>query len=373
MSDNSINDNQRFLALLTVGLIIASLYIFSPFLKYLLVAAVLALSTSHAYVALSSVIKKRHFLPERIKKSSGIIAASLFTLFFLLMIFTPLLYFLAVTFDQISGLNISEVKNTALQLWGKFVTMTEDIPVLAQIFQHLKSEGTSLINGSSIEAVIKAGENMVSGAGGLVIQVGWILIFYFLFNIYGASILHFLATLLPTSKKHEKYLYKECTGTVAVVFYGSLFNMVAQGIAFGILMVFIGGYDSLYLGVLAGFCSIIPLVGAALVYIPVIVLEILAGRYVSAIIIVVFAWAIMGFLIDNFLRLFFIAKLKRMFGFEYTMNEILILLSILAGIATLGFWGLIIGPSVIALTLAAANICRDILGEEGHTPQTGCR
>jgi predicted PurR-regulated permease PerM len=52
----------------------------------------------------------------------------------------------------------------------------------------------------------------------------------------------------------------------------------------------------------------------------------------------------------------FIASLKKMFGFEYTMNEILILLSILAGIASFGFWGLIIGPSVIALTLAAANL-----------------
>jgi predicted PurR-regulated permease PerM len=367
-----MRDNHRFLAILTVGLIIASLYIFSPFLKYILVATVLALSTSHAYMALSSALKNIDRAPKWIRNSNRAIAASLFTLFFLFMIFTPLLYFLTVTFDQISGLNINEIKDTILQLWAKFVALTENVPVLNQIFQHIKSEGTSLINGSSIEAVIKAGENMASGAGGLVVQIGWILIFYFIFNLYGAGILHFLATLSPTSLKHEKYLYKECTGTVAVVFYGSLFNMVAQGVAFGILMVFIGGYDSLYLGVLAGFCSIIPLVGAALVYIPVVVLEILAGNYVSAIVIVVFAWTIMGFIIDNFLRLFFIAKLKKMFGFEYTMNEVLILLSILAGIATLGFWGLIIGPSVIALTLAAANICRDLLGEEEHTPQTGC-
>ena len=296
MSEKSTNENQRFLALLTVGLIIASLYIFSPFLKYLLVAAVLALSTSHAYVALVSSIQNRSLLPEWLKNSSRVIAASLFTLFFLLMIFLPLLYFLTVTYEQVSGLNIAQIKETALQLWGKFVALTEDIPILNQLFQHLKSEGTSLINGASIEAVIKGGENMVSGAGGLVVQIGWILIFYFLFNVYGASILHFLATLLPTSVQHEKYLYTECSGTVAVVFYGSLFNMVAQGIAFGILMVFIGGYDSLYLGVLAGFCSIIPLIGAALVYIPVAVMEILDGQYLHAAIIVIFALSVMGFL-----------------------------------------------------------------------------
>ena len=139
MSEKSTNENQRFLALLTVGLIIASLYIFSPFLKYLLVAAVLALSTSHAYVALVSSIQNRSLLPEWLKNSSRVIAASLFTLFFLLMIFLPLLYFLTVTYEQVSGLNIAQIKETALQLWGKFVALTEDIPILNQLFQHLKT------------------------------------------------------------------------------------------------------------------------------------------------------------------------------------------------------------------------------------------
>ena len=85
-------------------------------------------------------------------------------------------------------------------------------------------------------------------------------------------------------------------------------------------------------------------------------LELLAGNWANAIVILAFAWIVMGFLIDNVLRLIFIGMLKRSFGFEYRMNDILILLSILAGIATIGFWGLIIGPSVLALTLAAANL-----------------
>jgi predicted PurR-regulated permease PerM len=141
-----------------------------------------------------------------------------------------------------------------------------------------------------------------------------------------------------------------------VVFYGTLFNMAAQGLAFGLLMVFIGSYNAGYLGILAGFCSIIPLVGAALVYVPIIALELLAGRYGNAVVILIFAWVIMGFVIDNILRLFLIGFLKKLFGFKYTMNEILILLAILAGLATFGFWGLIIGPSVLALTLATANL-----------------
>jgi len=371
MAGTTHNNNGYFIATLTLAMITASIYLFSPFLKYILVAVVLSLSTSHMYGATLNAIENSSSMPAWIKNTRRTLVATLFALFFLMMIFFPLIYFIAVTFDQVAALNIAEIKETVIQLWTRFIAFTSHIPFFDELFQRLKGEGTSLINGASIEALLRGGENMVSGVSGLIVQIGWILIFYMLFNIYGSTILHFLATLMPTSSQHERYLYKECSGTVAVVFYGSIFNMASQGLAFGTLMAIIGGYDSLYLGVLSGFCSIIPMIGAALVYIPVIALELLDGNYVHAIIIVAFAWGVMGFFIDNILRLFFISYLKRIFGFEYTMNEILILLSILAGLATLGFWGLIIGPSVVALTLASANICRDLLGEEDHTPQTG--
>lgn len=371
MSDTTNERSSNFIALLTIGLIIASLLIFSPYLHYILVAAVLSLATSHAFVASLSIVEKSR-MPQWLKKTKRITCSALFTSFFLMMIFLPLLYFIMVTFDQVSALDINQVKATILAMLNRGIAFLENIPMLQDLFMRLKSEGTNLINSSSIETVIKGGENMVSGAGGLIVQIGWILTFYFLFNLYGHKILHFLATLLPTSLQHEKYLYRECSGTVAVVFYGTLFNMAAQGLAFGLLMTFIGDYDSLYLGVLAGFCSVIPIVGAALVYIPVIALELFNGNYINAIVIFLFAWSVMGFFIDNILRLFFIGYLKKLFGFEYTMNEILILLSILAGLSTFGFWGIVIGPSVVALTLASANLYRDHLGEEEHTPVTGC-
>lgn len=367
MSERSNN----FIAILTVVLIGASLWLFSPFLQNILVATVLALATSHGYNAVLKKIADSK-LPPWIIKTRRISVAGLFTLFFLLMIFFPLIYFILVTYDQITSLDINVVKSTIINMWTTFITFVDTIPILHDLLTRLKTMGTDLINGSSIEAVISGGQNMIAGVSNLVIQIGWILTFYFLINIYGDKILHFLATLLPTNLQQERYLYCECSGTVAVVFYGTLFNMMAQGIAFGLLMVFIGDYNAFYLGVLAGFCSVIPIIGAALVYTPIIALELFAGHWVNAIVIFVFAWAVMGFFIDNILRLFFISYLKKLFGFEYTMNEILILLSILAGIATFGFWGLAIGPSVLALTLASANLYRDHLNEENHTPLTGC-
>ena len=348
-------DDTKFLALLTLALIGASLWIFSAYLHYIIVAAVLALATSQLSTTLTQVLEDR-WGTRWMGRNRQLIVTILLSFFFLLMIFGPLLYFVSVTYDQVNSLDLVQVKKTVLEMVDKTIDFLDDIPLLQEPLSRIKQEGVSFISGPAIEVAFDSLRGIVTGAGGLVIQIVWILLFYSLFNYYGKSILQFLSSLVPLNSEHEEYLYRECTGTVSVVFYGTLFNMIAQGIAFGLLMIFIGNYNAGYLGALAGFCSVIPFVGAALVYVPVIALELLAGHYISALVILIFAWVVMGFFIDNILRLFFIGFLKRFFGFDYTMNDILVLLAILAGIATFGFWGLVIGPSVLALTLATANL-----------------
>ncbi len=358
------SDNMKFLALFTLGLIGASLWIFSSYLHFILVAGVLALATSQAFTFLMQFLDDR-WRGKWLGRNRKLIATTLLTCFFLLMIFGPFLYFISVTYEQANSLDLEQIKQTVLEMVDKTIAFLDRIPMLQEPLSRMKSEGVSFITGPAIEVAFDSLKGIVSGAGSLLVQIVWILVFYFLFNFYGKSILMFLSSLLPLSSEHEEYLYRECTGTVSVVFYGTLFNMVAQGFAFGMLMLFIGGYNAGYLGVLAGFCSVIPIVGAALVYVPVVALELLAGHYISALVIVAFAWVVMGFFIDNILRLVFIGFLKKLFGFEYTMNEILILLAILAGIATFGFWGLVIGPSVLALTLATANLYSSQAYEKG--------
>ena len=355
MDANQPTDSINFLAALTLVLIGASLWIFATYLHYLLVGGVLALATSHVFNGLVNALENAG-APEWIKKKKRGLAAAILTLFFLMMIFIPLIYFVAVTYGQVAQLDMAQIKETAQSMVDQAFAFLKGIPLMQAPLERLQSEGLALIKGPGLEALLEGAQGLVSGVGALVGQVVWILLFYFLFNLYGHQILKFASGLVPMSLEHQRYLYRECTGTVAVVFYGTLFNMAAQGLAFGLLMAVIGGYDAFYLGVLTGFCSVVPLIGAALVYVPVIALELFAGHWVTAAVILGFAWVVLGFLIDNVLRMVFIGYLKKMFGFQYTMNEILILLAIMAGIAAFGFWGLIIGPSVLALTLAAAGL-----------------
>ena len=65
-----------------------------------------------------------------------------------------------------------------------------------------------------------------------------------LFNGYSSKILRLLTELIPMNCENQSYLYRQWTGTVAVVFYGTLFNMIVQGLAFGLLMIFVGAYSA---------------------------------------------------------------------------------------------------------------------------------
>lgn len=351
----SRDDNRKFLTWLTLGLIFASLYIFKSYLHFILVAAVLALATSHLFGGLTGLLgnqQKQGFW----HRNREFFSALIMTTLFLVMLFVPLLYFVSVTYDKVATVDIAQLKSTLTAMVDKTANYFNNIPVLREPLERIKEEGLSFISGPAIDAAFDASVGFAKGVGNLLVQIVWILVFYFLLNAYSSRILQFLAELMPISSEHQNYLYRECTGTVAVVFYGTIFNMVAQGLAFGVLMSFVGDYSPFYLGVLAGFCSVIPIVGAALVYVPVVALELFSGNIANALIILAFAWIVMGFFIDNILRMVFIGFLKKIFGFEYRMNEILILLAILAGIASVGFWGIIIGPSILALTLAAANL-----------------
>lgn len=348
-------DNRKFLTWLTLALILASLWIFKSYLHYILVAAVLALATSHLFAALSQLLANDR-TQGFVHRNREFIAAFIMSTLFLFMLFVPLLYFVSMTYEKAADLDVAQIKSTLTAMIDQAVAFCNKIPFLKEPLEQIKEEGLSFISGPAIDAAFDATVGFAKGVGNLLVQIVWILIFYFLLNAYSRKILHFLEELTPISYDHQSYLYRECTGTVAVVFYGTLFNMVAQGLAFGILMSFVGEYSAFYVGVLAGFCSVIPIVGAALVYVPVVALELFQGNIVNALIILAFAWVVMGFFIDNILRMIFIGFLKKIFGFEYRMNEVLILLAILAGIASMGFWGMIIGPSVLALTLAAANL-----------------
>ena len=130
MKEKHINDS-HFLAWMTLVLIVVSLWIFKSYLHYLLVAAVLALSTSHIYMALVSRFEKKS-KKGFIFKNREIIVSFILTSLFLLLLFGPLLYFVSMTYEQASNLDLDQIRQTLTEMADKTIAYLDKIPFMQE-------------------------------------------------------------------------------------------------------------------------------------------------------------------------------------------------------------------------------------------------
>jgi len=123
--------------------------------------------------------------------------------------------------------------------------------------------------------------------------------------------------------------------------------LVGGGLAFWLL----GIQGALLWGTLMTFLSLLPAVGAALVWVPAAAYLILTGATVKGVSLIVVGVLVIG-LIDNLLR-------PVLVGRDTRMPDYVVLVSTLGGISLFGINGFVIGPLIAALFMAAWTLFRD--------------
>lgn len=359
MAHDTARSENLFILVLFLLFVILLGWLFSPYLKFILVALLLAVATGSVNRRISSGLVHWSIM-DPWEGARNFIAASVSTLFFVLFLFAPLAYFLAISSSFIMTLDPARISHYLLTIKeffeGDSVLSRYTEPVIQSIQETFDIKN---LDAGMIKTMIIRTGGILKKTGAIIAQIGWILLFYFLMVFNWSKLQRFFFELLPLSKAQRAQVAAEFVGTLSVVFYGTLASMFLQGIAFGVLMALIGRYDYVYLGIMAGFFSIIPVVGASIVYLPVAAIEMIEGNTATGLLIIAYAMVIMGFLIDNVIRLALIGVLKRALGFSHSIGEIPIMLSMIAGISTLGFWGIIIGPSILSVALASAQLYID--------------
>jgi predicted PurR-regulated permease PerM len=94
-------------------------------------------------------------------------------------------------------------------------------------------------------------------------------------------------------------------------------------------------------GLLMVVLSLLPVIGGALVWVPIAIVLAIQGAWIKALVVVGFCSLVIGS-IDNVLR-------PRLVGRDTEMSDLLILFSTLGGITAFGAIGFIVGPIVAAL------------------------
>lgn len=149
-----------------------------------------------------------------------------------------------------------------------------------------------------------------------------------------------LMLLLPFKKEKIKMFSKELKSQTFSNAVGIPLIAVMQGIFAYFIYLICGVPEPGFWGILTGFASIIPIVGTAIIWVPLVSYLFFIGNIWQAIVVIIWCSLVLGSM-DNVIR-FLLAK--RMSD----VHPIITVLGIIVGIKYFGFTGIIFGPLLIS-------------------------
>lgn len=173
----------------------------------------------------------------------------------------------------------------------------------------------------------------------------------------GNKLVDLLIRALPLGDERERLLFAKFAEVTRATVKGNLLIAIIQGALGGLIFWILGITGALLWGVVMAIVSLIPAIGASLVWVPVAVYLAAAGDVVSAIVLTAFGAIVIG-LADNVLRPILVGR-------DTKLPDYIVLLSTLGGIVMFGINGFVMGPLVAALFMAFWGI---FIREFGEVP-----
>jgi predicted PurR-regulated permease PerM len=102
---------------------------------------------------------------------------------------------------------------------------------------------------------------------------------------------------------------------------------------------------------------LIPVVGGALMWVPFAAYEYSFGNTDGALFIAIYSVVMISIIADTFIKPIIIREINiRYIKSNLQLNEMVIFFAILAGLATFGFWGMILGPAITSFFMALLKL-----------------
>src|SRR5215204_144722 len=196
----------------------------------------------------------------------------------------------------------------------------------------------------------------VGGAVGFIVEVFFVIFtMYYLFRD-GERMRAAAYDMMPLSGPQAREILDRTGEVIGASVYGVLIIAVIQGVLGGLAFWVLGLPSPLLWGVVMIFLSMIPMLGAFIVWVPAAIYLALTGHWVQAVMLAVWGALIIGS-IDNFLR-------PKLVGERTRLHELLVFFSVLGGLQVFGVLGIVLGPVIVAITIALLDVLRQA---DGHT------
>ncbi len=317
--------------------------VFSPYLGPITIAVLLSLATfkMHSYF---------------LRKFPGrILPATLSTVVLAVIFFAPIIYLItnAATFVTHIDFGLIQKSVHETKAWIEDFIQTHHLLSGTTPKEYL----AKLDAGDIVNFIIQTATYLGKKSANFLKDIVLILIFYFFANLYGRDMLLYFQRIIPLKPEDSKTIFENLAGVMGVVFNSIIVTALFEGILFGIIAQ-IYGYDGLMFGILYGFASLIPVVGGVIMWLPLAIDRYFAGDTTGAIVIALYSIIVISIVADTFIKPVIIRYIDSVMveSVHIKINELLIFFSIVAGLSSYGFWGMIIGPAVVTLMISLLNL-----------------
>ncbi len=326
-------------ALFVLG-IMGAYSVYQPFILSMTVAILLAMATFNLTHKLNNYT------------NSARITAVLTTFLMIGLLFVPIIYLTTIGVGYLAQVDSKGIQES-IAIVKSFI---EQIPFLKDLSEQY-------LSADQITQYIHYATSYIttfSSAGfGFMKNMFFVVVFYFFINYYGNRFFDTILELLPVSPARGSRMIQEVSATMEVVFYSVIVTAIFEGFLFGMIMGYFG-FNGLLFGVIYGFASLIPVIGGIVVWAPVSLYVWTKVDSQTAIMIASYSIIVISVVADTFVKPMIIDVIKKDF-LKGTMkiNSIVIFFSILAGMSTYGFWGMILGPAITSFLIAITKVYLD--------------
>lgn len=186
------------------------------------------------------------------------------------------------------------------------------------------------------------------GTMSLLLQLGILLYVTFFLLRDSGKLIFYLHRALPLGDDREQLLFDKFSEVTRATIKGSLLVAIVQGSLGGFIFWALGLNAPFLWGVIMILLSLVPMIGAGLVWLPVAIYFFAVGDWASGTILMAFGICVIG-LVDNILRPILVGR-------DTKLPDYIVLLSTLGGFSLFGMNGFVIGPLIAALFLTSWEV-----------------
>jgi len=342
-----------FLALL-VFVLYQTILLFSPFFNAIFGSIILAFAFYPVYVKLRHIVQKPDWLP-----------ALIMTLCIILMVVPPCISLVVNMANQAIELYQAVTSYIREGNLERHIDQLRALPLIQKVETHLFQWDP--LKESATDLIINTSRNVanfsIAQAGALtknilIISLNSIMMCFFVFIFLkdGEKIYSFIYQIAPLEEPNKGTIFSQINATFAAVIRGQLLTSLIQSLIAGVAFWALALPAPIFLALATFVATLIPFIGSAGVWVPLVIYLFFLQAYVKAIILLIVGILIIS-MIDNIIKPALIGKGAKLPYF-------LLFFGILGGLQIYGIVGAFIGPLVLSTFFVLIKIYRENYLEE---------